>query len=196
VERLSGLTSLYVDVLQDFIKSLDTVEGEFLEAAAEGHVMGLMAQMHSLKGTSATLGANRLSEHAAMLEKLFRTPPDDLVAVAQLPELLALVQATRAAGVQALQSLQADQNPPPEWERVTAGPEERAAARAFLMDLAALLRASNLLALEQFKQRGHVLDALPAVAVEDMRLALQTLDLEAARRICEVHIAALVEAIS
>jgi hypothetical protein len=110
--------------------------------------------------------------------------------------LLDLVQASQAAGRQAVQSLLAAENPAPEWERKAAGPAERAAARAFLLNLSALLRASNLSALEWFKQRGDVLDTLPAVAVEDMRLALQALDLEAAWRLCEMHLAALGEAIS
>jgi HPt (histidine-containing phosphotransfer) domain-containing protein len=196
VERLSGMTSLYLDVLQDFIRTLDTVEEEFRQAGAPGNVKALMSQMHSLKGISATLGANPLSEHAALLEKLFRNPPVGLVALDQLPDLLALVQASQTAGLQAVQCLQAAQNAPPEWQSKTAGPVERAAAQAFLRDLSALLRASNLSALDCFKQRGHVLDVLPASDVEEMRLALQALDLEAARRLCDMHIAALVEAIS
>jgi HPt (histidine-containing phosphotransfer) domain-containing protein len=97
VERLSGLTALYLEVARDYVGVLDRVETEFRHAAAGGEWEALVAQAHSLKGISATLGAQMLSDHAAGLEKLFRAPPADLVPLEQLPALLELVAATRAA---------------------------------------------------------------------------------------------------
>ncbi len=97
LERLSGLTSLYLDVARGYIDLLDRVEVEFRESAAQGNVTALAAQMHSLKGISSTLGAQMLSDHAAQLERLFRIPPADLVPLAQLDGLLELVSATQEA---------------------------------------------------------------------------------------------------
>ena len=97
LERISGLTSLYLDVAREYIDLLDRVESEFREAAAQGNVPALVAQMHSLKGISATLGAQMLSDHAARLERLFREPLADLVPLGQLHGLLKLVSATHDA---------------------------------------------------------------------------------------------------
>jgi HPt (histidine-containing phosphotransfer) domain-containing protein len=191
VERLSGLTSLYVDVLQDFITSLDAVEGEFRQAAAQGQMALLLAQMHSLKGTAATLGAMPLSEHAARLEARFRKPPQGLVVQDALPALLALVQATQTAGVQALQSLRAAEVPAPTRYAASDALPDRAAARTLLLELSSLLRASNLAVLEHFAQQRTALGALSPDAVEKLHQALQVLDLDLALQLCQTHIAAL-----
>jgi HPt (histidine-containing phosphotransfer) domain-containing protein len=147
--------------------------------------------MHSLKGVSATLGAMPLSAHAAELEKRFRTPTVELVALDCLPALLDLVQATRVATEQAVQRLQQLEEPPPALRPLAQGEPERAAARAFLDELQELLAASNLAALDRFEQRGMALDALPVAALEQLQQALQSLDLDAARLLCDQYMADL-----
>jgi PAS domain S-box-containing protein len=191
VDRLSGLTSLYIDVLQDFIVSLDSVEGDFRQAAAQGQVATLLAQMHSLKGTAATLGAMPLSEHAARMEARYRNPPQGLVPLDDLPALLALVQASQRAGRQALQSLKAAEEDAPAAPSEPDMLPDRVAAMALLLELSGLLRSSNLAALERFALRRQSLNALPAAAVEELHLALQALDLDLALRLCEAHVANL-----
>ena len=108
LKRLSGLTELYLDIAREYLKSLKLVEDDFRQSAAQANWTVLVAQMHSLKGISATLGAKALSEHAARLEKLFRAPPGELVALEQLPDLMTLVSATQAAMQSALHVLSAD----------------------------------------------------------------------------------------
>jgi chemotaxis protein histidine kinase CheA len=151
----------------------------------------LLTQMHSLKGTAATLGAMPLSEHAARLEARLRSAPHDWVALDELPALLALVQASQSAGLQALQSLRTDEEEAPDSESAPAAPPDRAAARAVLLELSRLLRASNLAALERFAQQRVALGALPPADVEALHQALQVLDLDLALQLCELHVAAL-----
>jgi PAS domain S-box-containing protein len=191
LERLSGLHALYLTVAQEYLLTLDAVEGEFRQAADKHEWPSLRAQMHSLKGVSATLGAMPLSAHAAELEKLFRTPTQDMVAMDCLPALLELVQATHAATEQALHSLQLLEDPPPAARPLAHGQPERATARAFLGELQELLAASDMAATDRFEQRGMALDALPAEVVEQIAHALQSLDLDGARQLCLQHMADL-----
>jgi CheY-like chemotaxis protein len=193
--RLSGMTELYLDIAGDYVKSLDTVEREFRQAAAHPQWPVLTAQMHSLKGISATLGAQALSEHAARLEGLFRAPSADLRALEQLPDLLTLLSATRDAMQSAIHALASEQVQEPLDEpvpdRLPADPAERARACAFLSLLVGLLAGNNLAVLEHFAQRGHALDALSKVEVQALQAAIQSLDFEVARQLCEAHIQSL-----
>jgi CheY-like chemotaxis protein len=191
VERLSGLTDLYREVLQEFIHTLDTVDTEFAGAVQAGDFKALRAQMHSLKGTSATLGAMRLSEQAAHLERVFHSPPEGLVVLDEWPALQAVVQATQVAALEAVHRLTPTDNEIPTVERRAIGSIERALARAFLCELSGLLRASNLFALEYFARQRHALDALAPADVEELHLTLQALDLDTALQLCAQHIAGL-----
>jgi PAS domain S-box-containing protein len=214
LERLSGMTSLYLDIAQDYLSALESVEAEFRQGAAQAQWSVLVAQMHSLKGTSATLGAQALSEHAAHLEKLFKAAPAELVALTQLPELLTLVWATHGAMQSALQWLtQAVVEPLPHALHARsavsraptgptapaapmglAGPVERAAARAFLAEILELLATGNLSVLERFAARGHALDALSNDSLNGLQAALQSFNMERARQLCEAQIQILATA--
>ena len=191
LERLSGLTSLYLGIAREYIDLLDRVEGEFCTAAAAGDIRALVVQTHSLKGVSATLGAQRLSDHAAQLEKLFRVPPDGLALMGPLPGLLELVALTRAAMKDAVQMLSVATEIEQVAERLPSGPEQRASARSFLMELSGLLAASNLEVLESFALRRHALDALPPQSVEELQLAIQSLNLDRARWLCDAQLNSL-----
>jgi CheY-like chemotaxis protein len=189
--RLSGLTELYLDIAREYLKSLALVEDEFRQGAAQSEWAVLVTQMHSLKGISATLGAKALSAHAARLEKLFRAPPAELVALEQLPDLLTSVSATQAAMQSALHALTAGVHEDPLPDSLPVGSAERAGARTFLSDLLEFLASNNLAVLERFESRGHALDALSKDQMEELQAALQSLNLENARHLCEAHMQSL-----
>jgi len=196
LERISGMTDLYVNITQDYVQTLDLIDSEFRALAAKGDMPALAAYMHTLKGTSATLGAVPLSEQAARLEKLFRKPEADTVPLDHLGALLELVHHTKAAAVRAIDTLS---SPSQELEQLAphaVSPEQRRAALAFLKDLAALLAHSDLTALEMFAQRGNALDALDAPSVAALAQALDSLDLAAAHTLCQSQMDTLVEALS
>ena len=184
-----GRVELYGDLLQDFMQALVAVEGEFTQATQAGDFKTLSAQMHTLKGTAATLGAMPLSEHAAKLEQKFRNPPQNLVALDELPGLLALVQSTTLAARAAVPGLRATA-----VARVTAtSAGDRAQARELLQGLTELLQVGDLSSLDLFAQQRDALDALSADEVAELHQALQALDLELARQLCERHIASLAD---
>jgi CheY-like chemotaxis protein len=191
LDRISGMESLYRDIGQEFILALDAVEGDFRQAASAGETAALRAQMHTLKGTAATLGAGRLSGQAAILEQMFRHAEPGLDPMAQLPHLLELVQHTRVSMLQALDSLVQAPGSKSQIAQSLHGAHERALARMFLDKLAVFLAASNLAVLDEFAQRGTVLDALAAEEVAALHEALRGLDLERARTLCEQYAAAL-----
>ena len=112
LERISGLTSLYVEIARDFVATLDLVESDFRRAALEPGMPALVGQMHTLKGTAGTLGADRLSKHAATLETLFRRAEPDLLPMDHLLELLDLIAHTRIAMLQAIASLHEEELAP------------------------------------------------------------------------------------
>jgi CheY-like chemotaxis protein len=191
LERLSGMTALYLDIAREYLKSLELVEGDFQHAASQEKWTSLVTQMHSLKGISATLGAQALSEHAARLEKLFRVPPAGLVALEQLPDLMVLVLATRAAMQGALQLLTFEAVEESPRSRLPVGPAEHAEARAFLTDVLKMLANHDLAVLDLFASRGHALDALSEESMEELQAALQSLNIERAWQLCEAHIQSL-----
>jgi HPt (histidine-containing phosphotransfer) domain-containing protein len=149
--------------------------------------------MHTLKGTSATLGADLLSGQAAVLEKMFRLAAPGVDPAAQLPGLLDLIEKTRAAMVQALSSIQAEPQADAAQATVPATAAERDAAMEHLTRLAHWLAASNLAALDHFAQRGKVLDVLTQAQLASLQEALRGLDLNRARQLCEGYAAALAE---
>jgi HPt (histidine-containing phosphotransfer) domain-containing protein len=108
LERISGLTALYVEIAGEFVQALDAVEADFRRAALEQGLQALAGQMHTLKGTASTLGADLLSEHAATLEALFKRPEPGLLPLDHLPALLDLLAHTRSATLQAMVSLDHD----------------------------------------------------------------------------------------
>jgi CheY-like chemotaxis protein len=193
LERISGLTELYVDIGQEFLLALDAVEGDYRQAAQAAQISVLAAQMHTLKGTSATLGADLLSGQAAVLEKMFRLAAPGVDPAAQLPGLLDLIEKTRAAMVQALSSIQAEPQADAAQATVPATAAERDAAMEHLTRLAHWLAASNLAALDHFAQRGKVLDVLTQAQLASLQEALRGLDLNRARQLCEGYAAALAE---
>jgi hypothetical protein len=106
---------------------------------------------------------------------------------------MAMVHATHAAMRSALQVLATDVEPEALPESLAVGPAERASACAFLSELFGLLATNNLAVLDRFEARGRVLDALPKDHLEDLQAALQSLDLDRARQLCESSMRSLAE---
>ena len=196
LERISGLVPLYVEIAREFLHTLDAVDGEFRQKAHGPDASALVGLIHTLKGTSATLGANALSQRAAELEDLFRRagiPSDPLQ---HLPALLTLVQHTRQSVEEAIAGMDSvDSSGPADGmegdHMCQSGPAQRRSAQDFLTQLSDLLAHSNLGALDKFERRGQALAALSDKAVGDLQHALVCLDLDQARLLCKRHIAAL-----
>jgi PAS domain S-box-containing protein len=198
VNRLSGMQDVYLGLVPEFAKALELVEEQFRQAALRHDMASLVAQMHSLKGIAATLGAQPLSDHAAGLEALFKQGANAEEALDHLPALVTLVQATRMAAEQALlQSDAAAVLPAPATRaRPAAQAQQWATAQGFLRSLCALMARSDLDALEQFARRGDALEVLDPEAVDAIGRALQLLDFRTAMQLCAVQSRVLPQASS
>ncbi|WP_342617800.1 response regulator [Rhodoferax sp. GW822-FHT02A01] len=202
VDRLSGMQDVYLGLVPEFVKALDLVDAHYRQAVLQHDMPSLVAQMHSLKGVAATLGAQPLSDHVAGLEARFKQCTKADEALDHLPALATLVQATRMAAERVLQQLDAAvvssvaSPAPASRAHPAASAQQWATAQVFLRSLCALMARSDLDALEQFAQRGDALEALDPDAVDAIGRSLQLLDFRTAMQLCAVQSRALPQASS
>jgi HPt (histidine-containing phosphotransfer) domain-containing protein len=167
--RMGGLKSLYLRALRDFAKVLPQMHREFVDVLTRDFPKALM-YIHTVKGTAATLGAMRLADHAAHLERLCKNGDASGISRSDLDQLAASVQETQDAMAAVMVEL--DDVPAPTASATVDVP----ALLAMLTGLASLLEANDMAALDKF---AEVRDALYATAGADMQAleeALQNLD--------------------
>jgi HPt (histidine-containing phosphotransfer) domain-containing protein len=105
LSHMDGLKDLYLDLALQFEQDLMGVVPELQRALSAGLMADAARQMHTLKGTAATLGAMPLSRMAAELEALCKASPLPDGARAREAALADLVQASLEALRQACQKL-------------------------------------------------------------------------------------------
>ena len=167
--RMGGLKSLYLRALRDFAKVLPQMHREFVDVLTRDFPKALM-YIHTVKGTAATLGAMRLADHAAHLERLCKNGDASGISRSDLDQLAASVQETQDAMAAVMVEL--EDVPAPTASATVDAP----AVLAMLTGLASLLEANDMAALDKF---AEVRDALYATAGADMQAleeALQNLD--------------------
>ena len=72
VRRTSGNAKLYRRLIAEFRRDLDSTEPRLRELLARGAIKELLDVLHTLKGSSATMGARRVAEESAALEGQLR----------------------------------------------------------------------------------------------------------------------------
>jgi HPt (histidine-containing phosphotransfer) domain-containing protein len=97
LSQMDDLKDLYLDLATQFEQDLRGVAPEFHRALTAGLLSDATRQMHTLKGTAATLGAMPLSKLAAELEALCKASTQADSALAREAELAAMVNASIAA---------------------------------------------------------------------------------------------------
>jgi HPt (histidine-containing phosphotransfer) domain-containing protein len=105
LDRLDGMAELYVALIHEFLPELDTVGAQFQALLRAGTQADATRLVHSLKGSSATLGATGLAEMAAVLEQLCKAG-DTGAALARCAELDDMLASTRVAYLTALPDLE------------------------------------------------------------------------------------------
>ena len=184
--RMGGLSALYLRSLRDFAKMLPTVEQEFMELLPADLAKAGM-QMHTLKGTSSTLGANELSALAARLEKMCKQGAAVEEIRLELPNLHQALQQTMEAVDQAANAMANQPIAPQTVKDSPVAPLARNTddARQALLALEVLLSAQDMSALEKFAQIRELLGAaLPGAQIDPLEEALQSLEFEEALEIC------------
>ena len=191
LERIAGMTSLYVRMAVEFNAGLETTVARYCELARTDDRDTLRLHLHSLKGTSATLGAMPLSAEAARLEKLCRGPAEEFAPMEHVDALQAVLVPTQQAMLAAIRAMQQAEEkeagevaPSERAASATADPAQRAQARKALEELIELLNANDLTVLERFAQLRGALSIFAPAQLADLDSALMGLSLEEAGRLC------------
>ena len=179
LSRLSGLKSLYIRTARDFSQALEVAVPEFRLVLQAGAMDRALMQMHTLKGNAGTLGANLLAAEAGRIERLCKPPADLDMCLAQVDGLDALARSTRLLLEEAIALLEGE---PPVARQAIATPNAlaRQAALAALGELARLLEASDMQAMDNFAQAQPLLVHLPEPLLAALEESIQTLDFESA----------------
>jgi two-component system sensor histidine kinase/response regulator len=179
LRRAGGNAELYRRLVAAFVRDVDGMVPR-LAACLEGEdVPGALHLLHTLKGTSATVGARRVAEEAASLEAALKRAPRSKPSFAALAASVDEVLKDRVI-----------------LEGPTAGaassgaraPLEPAAARDALpvaRRLLAHVKESNLAASTTFQELKAILKTSLSQEVGDLEAALDVLDFDAAAKTTE-----------
>jgi HPt (histidine-containing phosphotransfer) domain-containing protein len=95
----SGASGLLPRVLGTYVASLDKLLAQLLEARASADAAGVRHVMHTLKSSSASVGALALSAQCAEIEQALRAGGEPEISAALLPRLDAMAaEGTRLLG--------------------------------------------------------------------------------------------------
>jgi CheY-like chemotaxis protein len=200
LQRLAGMKPLYVRLAREFHADLQKTVPEYRRLIAGALLSDAVRQMHTLKGTAATLGALQLSEFARALEARCRESSQEVLQESQVDQLQSVVDATREALVSAIAELGAvvvsnGAEPPESLQSAPERPTDRAAQTrsllAILANMENLLARSDLQALESFSECRAQLEAQGFDQFAALEQAFQDLDLSAALEACRAMAAQL-----
>ncbi|MGB4059578.1 MAG: PAS domain S-box protein [Burkholderiaceae bacterium] len=185
LHRLGGDPAFYQRIVRNFCTDLPPQSARLSELAAQGHSPDLAAALHTLKGTSSTVGAFRLAELAADAE---RTVKDSLGQTDRPTEWLDALQAEMALSEAALRQVLDAMLPPAAatapaatgHDAADVGLDWRPVWMPRLQTLVGLLEASDMQALELHDEMLQ--DATVATAPEwqPLHAAMEMLDFEQA----------------
>jgi HPt (histidine-containing phosphotransfer) domain-containing protein len=94
---MGGDVALFREILADYLKELKEVPEQLAAHMREGDMASAHRLVHTLKGTSASVGALPMSNAAKAAEVHFKSPQPDIAAEALLGPLRAEVTATLLA---------------------------------------------------------------------------------------------------
>jgi len=181
LRRLGGLQSLYMRSAQDLINVLPGYLHKLELATQENDAPGCVVALHTMKGTTATLGLNKLSRTVAALESEFKKDFNTQELRSQLAALTSVVQEGVSALKQAIVHLAASAAVTPTHDTT---PTVNDAVRAALNGLVPLLKAQDLGVLDAFSQLRSTLLGLPAKTFSALESDIQNLNLNAALALC------------
>jgi HPt (histidine-containing phosphotransfer) domain-containing protein len=186
--RMSGMRTLYTRLVGDFVKALDGAAPEFERLLCIPSLIEAGRHAHTLKGTASTLGATQLAKFASELETLCKSETDCDVLLKHSPALAELVRSTQASLRQVLEVLQPSSAPPATTTKSSpsfVSADDLEAARIAVDEITALLKNSDLFALQRLAELREVLAAVEPNHLESLEDAMQGLDFEAAQKVCQ-----------
>lgn len=175
--RLGGLQSLYLRSLKDFAKALPQLHSEFSKLVATDFPKATM-HIHTVKGTASTLGANRLADQAAHLERLCKDGDVSRVTASELEQLAAAVRETQEALAKVIAQIDNVAAP------AASTPADASAVRSALNELVSLLEADDMAALEKFAEVRDTISAASGEDLEALEVAMQNLNFADGLAVC------------
>jgi CheY-like chemotaxis protein/HPt (histidine-containing phosphotransfer) domain-containing protein len=161
-----GNESKYLNLLARFVTAHADDMAQLDACLAKGDLPTAQRLAHTLKGTGATLGADRLAERAQRLQEMLRSSPD----ASDCPDELRA--ATEAIRLEFATLAAALPSPPPATASPnTAEPLDQATLRQVLDELDALLAQSDTIALQLFEK--HAPQLRPCLGARYAELAQQ-----------------------
>jgi CheY-like chemotaxis protein len=180
--RLGGDAAFYQRIVRNFCLDLAPQVKRLAVLVAAGDATELAAALHTLKGTSSTVGAVRLAGAAADAEKAVIGAAGSMgtLAAEWLPALQAEMSETEGALQQVLAGMAPSPLSPPPGVAAESEADWRPVWQARLQTLAGLLAASDMAALELHEEMLQ--DATLAAAAEwqPLHAAMTALDFEQA----------------
>ena len=185
--RMSGMRTLYIRLVGDFVKSLDAAAPEFVRLLMIPSMLEARRHAHTLKGTAATLGATQLAKFASELELMCKSEADNDVLLKGASELADVVRSTQVSLREVIEVLQPTSSVP--VNSVAQGlsnisTADLNAAKTAAEELMQLLKNSDMFALQRLADFREVFAAVAPDKLVDMESAVQKLDFEQAQRIC------------
>jgi two-component system sensor histidine kinase/response regulator len=171
LRRAAGNVGLYRRLVVSFLSDVKGSAPEIERRLRAGAITDALAALHTLKGTAATVGAERIAELAAELESALKTRPTEAVGLHDLAAAIEEVQ----EGAAMLRDEPAAAGPEP---GVSAPVARR--ALGISVRLRAELVSSNLAATDSFAQLKGVLGSALGAEVRDLGGAIDHLDFPAA----------------
>jgi HPt (histidine-containing phosphotransfer) domain-containing protein len=191
VARLGGKLDVYRRMLGRFVADLQQWPTEMRDPLLAGDAGAAARVLHTVKGVAATLGAEALANQAARGEHRLLQPGVDADARLAVGDAEAAMAAAAPALQALLHALQSAAAPPPSASAAAAEVDHQA-LRQGLERVAALLRNSDLEAIDALAGlQGGRLGGSLGQRFEALDAAVSELDFDPALRHCEQLLEAL-----
>jgi PAS domain S-box-containing protein len=188
LERLGGNQPLYARVLQSYLSDIATQPDQLAHCLQQADLHSAARLLHTVKGLSATVGANYMAAVARKAELLVKAALADTDNGANAFDHASLCDEFRAAVVSTqdvLTQVALAYTTPSATPALTHVTHELTAAdRQLLLTLLALLKASDMQALAVFEQlqQSNTLDH--SANFEQLAAAMAAFDFAAATKVC------------
>jgi signal transduction histidine kinase/CheY-like chemotaxis protein len=178
--RLSGSRDLYVRASKQFIETLDGSVGDLYDQIYAGKRDEYLRTIHTLKGNSATLGANDLTHAARSLE--LKMQAGDMLGLEDTGLAMLAIETTKTKAMLELAIANIESSSDPLSSKLIDPVAQE--ARELLTELAILSKASDFQVLERFAEARSKLAGLPDAFLNKLEDGMQSLDLEMVNDIC------------
>jgi two-component system sensor histidine kinase/response regulator len=188
LQRVGGNTTLFSNILHAFAQEMESVPRQLQALLAASDLEQAARVLHTLKGLSATVGARHLSSVTAKLERRVKDGVATHDHAALLQEINAAVEATAQSLAPVLQQYRPVQAIAAEGSGTATG-LDRTQLERDVQALMALLRSSDMVAIETYTRFRQTYAASLAQEMDPLDAAMASLNFETALVHCKALLA-------